>query len=111
MGAATALKFGKAPVIVADSSFSCFKSLCKQVAVKNSPKCIPNCLLSCLFPCFYYKLRQDVKQIGDYDVQALDILESIKKINDETFVIFMSGDADKLIDKSNSEVLYDAFAG
>jgi len=28
MGAATALKYGKAPIIIADSSFSCFKSLC-----------------------------------------------------------------------------------
>jgi hypothetical protein len=32
MGAATALKYGKAPVIIADSSFKSFKSLCKQIA-------------------------------------------------------------------------------
>jgi hypothetical protein len=32
MGAATALKYGKAPIIVADSSFKSFKSLCRQIA-------------------------------------------------------------------------------
>jgi pimeloyl-ACP methyl ester carboxylesterase len=32
MGAATALKYGKVPIIVADSSFKSFKSLCKQIA-------------------------------------------------------------------------------
>ena len=32
MGAATALRYGKAKIIVADSSFQSFRSLCKQVA-------------------------------------------------------------------------------
>lgn len=32
MGAATALLYGKAEFIVADSSYKSFKSLCKQVA-------------------------------------------------------------------------------
>ena len=68
MGAATALKFGKAPIIVADSSFKSFKSLCKSLAIDHSPKYIPNCLISCFFPCLFCKLRSDVKQVGDYDV-------------------------------------------
>lgn len=61
MGAATALKYGKAPIIVADSSFKSFKSVCKQVAKKHSPCLIPNCLVSCLFPCVFYKIRSDVE--------------------------------------------------
>ena len=43
-----------------------------------------------------------MKQIGDYDVESLDVMGSIKKINPDTFVIFLSGDADSLIDKTNS---------
>lgn len=81
MGAATALKFGKAPVIVADSSFSCFKSLCKQMAIRHSPKYLPGCLLSCLFPCLFCKLRHDVKQIGEYDIESLNIIEALSKIS------------------------------
>jgi len=74
MGAATSLIYGKAPVIVADSSFSSFKSLCKQIAKKNSPKYIPNCLVSCLFPCVFCKLRSDIQERGDYDIEHLNIL-------------------------------------
>jgi hypothetical protein len=37
MGAATALKYGNAPIIVADSSFASFRKLCNQVAKKKSP--------------------------------------------------------------------------
>lgn len=60
MGAASALKYGGAPIIVADSSFSRFSSLCKQIAKKNAPTYIPNFLISCLFPCVFCKLRNDV---------------------------------------------------
>lgn len=68
MGAATALRFGKAPIIVADSSFHSFKSLCEQTLTKNAPKYLPNCLLSCIFPCLFYKLRKDVKKEAEYDI-------------------------------------------
>jgi hypothetical protein len=61
MGAATALKYGKGAVIVADSSFTDFRSLCKEVAVRHAPSYVPKCLINCLFPCFFTKLRQDVK--------------------------------------------------
>ena len=61
MGAATALKFGKACVIVADSAFKSFRSLCKQVAKRNSPCWIPNCLISCLFPCVFCKIHSDIE--------------------------------------------------
>ena len=81
MGAATALRYGKAKVIVADSSFQSFRSLCKQVAKKHSPKYIPNCLISCFFPCVFSKLRNDVKELGDYDIECLDILASVRNIN------------------------------
>jgi hypothetical protein len=37
MGATTALRYGKANVIVADSAFKSFKSLCKQFAKANAP--------------------------------------------------------------------------
>lgn len=102
MGAATALKFGKAPIIVADSSFRCFKSLCKHIAKENSPKYVPGCLVSCLFPLVFCKLRSDIQERGRYDIEQLDIREDVKKIDLSTFIIFMSGDEDKLIDKSNS---------
>ena len=102
MGAATALKYGKAPIIVADSSFTDFKSLCKEVAIRQTPSYIPRCLISCLFPCFFEKLRRDVKQTGNYDIESLDILEAVRKIGKETCLIFMSGDADILINKSHS---------
>lgn len=64
MGAATALKYGKAPIIVADSSFTDFRSLCKDVAMRYAPSYIPSCLINCIFPCFFAKLRQDVKESG-----------------------------------------------
>jgi hypothetical protein len=57
MGAATALKYGRASIIVADSAFKSFKGLCKQIAKRNAPKMMPNCLISCLFPCVFYKIR------------------------------------------------------
>lgn len=57
MGAGTALNYGKAPIIVADSAFESFRSLCKQIAVRHSPRYLPNCLISCLFPCIFLKLR------------------------------------------------------
>lgn len=111
MGAATALKFGKAPIIVADSSFKSFKSLCRQIAKENSPKFIPNCLISCLFPCVFCKLRSDIEEQGHYDIEKLDILEDVRRISESTMIVFMSGDEDKLIDKANSEKLYNAFRG
>ncbi len=102
MGAATALKYGRAPIIIADSSFRCFKSLCKHIAKENSPKYVPGCLVSCLFPCVFYKLRVDIQEKGRYDIEQLDIRQDLKKISQSTFIVFMSGDEDKLIDKSNS---------
>lgn len=67
MGAATALLYGKADVIVADSTFKCFRSLCKDVAKKHKPKMVPGCMINCLFPCVYEKLRMDVSKRADYD--------------------------------------------
>jgi len=68
MGAATALKFGKAPIIVADSAFKSFKSLCKQVAKRNKPLYVPNCLIECLFPCVFCKLRGEIQEKAFYDI-------------------------------------------
>jgi hypothetical protein len=106
MGAATALRYGKTSVIVADSAFKSFKSLCKQVAKRNAPCFMPNCLISCLFPCVYCKIRSDVEEKGEYDVDCLDTTESIKSISPGTLVVFLSGDDDVLIDKRNSQRLY-----
>lgn len=102
MGAATALKFGKSPIIVADSSFHSFRSLCKQKAQQNAPKMLPNCFVSCVFPCIYQKLRLDVKERAKYDIQELEIANDVSKISKQTMIIFMNGDEDLLIDKSNS---------
>lgn len=68
MGAATALLYGKAEFIVADSSFKSFKSLCKQVAKEHSPKIVPNCMITCFFPCVFSKLKKDVDKKANYDV-------------------------------------------
>lgn len=68
MGAATALLYGKADFIVADSSFKSFKSLCKQVAKEHSPKVVPNCMITCFFPCVFRKLRKDIDKKANYDV-------------------------------------------
>ena len=111
MGAASALKYGKAEVIVADSSFKCLKSLCKQVAKNHSPNFVPNCFINCLFPCVFFKLKQDVKKKAKYDVDELDIKEAVKSIDVNSLVIFMSGDKDTLIHHRNSQKLYDAFRG
>ena len=102
MGAASALKYGKAEVIVADSSFKCLKSLCKQVAKQHSPGYVPNCLITCLFPCVFFKLKKDVKKKANYDVTDLDIKDAVKNIDTNSLVIFMSGDKDSLIHHRNS---------
>jgi predicted MPP superfamily phosphohydrolase len=101
MGAATALLYGKAEFIVADSSFKSFKSLCKQVAKSHSPG-IPNFMVNCIFPCVFSKLRWDVDKKAQYDVDELDILTAVKNLNDDTVVIFISGNHDILVDKRNS---------
>ena len=111
MGAATALKYGKAPVIVADSAFKSFRGLCKQIAKRNAPKMLPNCLISCLFPCVFMKIRRDVESEGHYDVDKLDIAEDVKQINPSTLLIFLSGNSDVLIDQRNSTKLYNLYAG
>lgn len=60
MGAASALLYGKASIIVADSSFKSLRSLCKQVAKDNAPNYIPTCIVQCFFPCVFFKLKRDV---------------------------------------------------
>jgi len=102
MGAASALKYGKAEVIVADSSFKCLKSLCKQVAKNHSPGYVPDCLITCLFPCVFFKLKRDIREKANYDVNELDIKEAMKNIELSSLVIFMSGDKDSLIHHRNS---------
>ena len=111
MGAATALKYGQAPIIVADSAFVSFKELCRQVAVRRSPNYVPSCLISCLLPCFLSKLRKDILKQADYDIDTLDIEADVGKISKNTMIIFMSGDDDTLIDKEHSQQLYNAFEG
>lgn len=60
MGAASALKYGKVDIIVADSSFRSMKKLCKEFAKNNKPKIMPECLVGCLFPCVFRKLKSDI---------------------------------------------------
>lgn len=102
MGAATALLYGKAEFIVADSSFKSFKSLCKQVAKEYSPKIVPNCMITCFFPCVFSKLKKDVDRKAKYDVDDLDVREAVKNLHPKTVVVFMSGDKDNLINVRNS---------
>ena len=80
MGAATALLYGKVDIIVADSTFRCFKSLCKQVAKKYTPKVIPGCFVNCVFPCVFEKLKKDVHKRAEYDVEALDVKKAVQKL-------------------------------
>jgi esterase/lipase len=49
--------------------------------------------------------------MGEYDIEQLDIANDVKKISEATMIVFMSGDDDKLIDKANSEKLYNSFKG
>jgi hypothetical protein len=105
MGAATALLNGKAELIVADSSFKSFKSLCKQVAKSNAP--VPNFMVTCIFPCVFSKLRWDIDKHAQYDVDELDVVEAVKNLNSNTVIIFLSGSNDRLVHKRNSEKLYE----
>lgn len=102
MGAATALLYGQTQFIVADSSYKSFKSLCKQVAKEHSPSVVPNFMINCFFPCVFSKLKKDVGKKAEYDVEDLDVRESVKHLSPETVVVFMSGDHDQLINKRNS---------
>ncbi len=68
MGAATALKFGEAQIIVADSSFRSFRTLCREVLSEHSPNCLVRCLVGCFFPCLFCKLRSDIRKEGKYDI-------------------------------------------
>ena len=102
MGAATALLYGKAKMIIADSSYKSFKSLCKQVAKEHSPTVVPNCMITCFFPCVFSKLKKDVDKRAKYDVEDLDVKEAVKNLDPETVVVFMSGKNDVLIMPRNS---------
>ena len=55
-------------MIIADSSYKSFKSLCKQVAKEHSPQVVPNCMITCFFPCVFTKLKKDVNNRANYDV-------------------------------------------
>lgn len=102
MGAATALLYGDAEFIVADSSFKSFKSLCKQVAKEHSPAVVPNCMINCFFPCVFSKMKKDVDKKANYDIENLDVREAVLKLNPDITVVFMSGNHDVLINKRNS---------
>lgn len=73
MGAASALKYGKADVIVADSPFRSMKNLCKEVVINSKSNPLPSCLVKCLFPCVFWKLRSDVIKTASYDLEELNI--------------------------------------
>lgn len=81
MGAATSLLYGKAEMIIADSSYKSFKSLCKQVAKEHSPVVVPNCMITCFFPCVFSKLKKDVDKRAKYDVEDLDVKEAVKRLD------------------------------
>ena len=74
---------------MADSTFKCFKSLCKQVAKQYSPRIIPNCMVNCVFPCLFEKLKSDIHNKAEYDVDELDIRRAVKDLNPKTLVIFI----------------------
>ena len=73
MGASSALKYGKADIIVADSPFRNMKKLCKEVVQNSKSNPLPNCIVGCLFPCVFLKLRADVKARAQYDLESLNI--------------------------------------
>jgi hypothetical protein len=50
--------------------------------------------IKCFFSCIFYKMRSDVKKVGNYDIDDLNIKKAIQKINPNTFLILLSGDHD-----------------
>jgi hypothetical protein len=104
MGAAASLLYGKAEFIVADSSFKCFKSLCKQIAKGHSS--VPNVIINCFFPCVFTKLRYDIEKKAQYDLDDLDVKSAMQKLDSNTIVVFMSGQDDQFIVSRNSVKLY-----
>lgn len=111
MGAASALKYGKSKVIVADSSFKSMKKLCDEFAKRNKPEWIPECLITCLFPCLFYKLKSDIDEKGHFDLEELNIKEAVGKISKKTTIIFVVAEDDKLINQEHSQELYKRFKG
>lgn len=111
MGAASALKYGKVDIIVADSSFRSMKKLCKEYATKNKPNIIPNCMIGCLFPCVFHKLKSDIKEKADFDLDDLNIEDEVKNMPLTKCLIFIIGDEDTLINHQHSVKLYDNFPG
>lgn len=65
-------------------------------------------MVNCFFPCVFSKIKKDVDKKAQYDVEDLDVRESVRKLNKDTTVVFMSGNKDMLINKRNSEKLFDA---
>lgn len=59
-------------------------------------------MVSCFFPCVFPKIRKDIDKKAKYDVEQLDVRESVKRLSPDTTVIFMSGSRDMLINKRNS---------
>lgn len=53
-------------------------------------------------------MKKDIDKKANYDVEELDVKDAVMKLNVNTTVIFMSGNHDLLINKRNSEKLYEA---
>lgn len=68
-------------------------------------------ILSCFFCCIYAKLRSDVQKKGDYDVEDLNLMKAIDKIDPSTLIIFIAGDNDEIVSNSHSSALYKRFKG
>lgn len=77
MGAASCLKFGGTNITVVDSPFSSLRGVCKDTAEQKKPNYVPGCMISCLFPCVYAKLRSDVKNTANFDMNELNILKAV----------------------------------
>ena len=102
MGAISALKFGGTQVIVADSACASLKRVCREQVMRGKPEEIPGCVVGCIFPIVYSKLRSDLKQMGNYDIEELNLKRIVAGMPIDKIIIFLSADEDTVIDAGNS---------
>lgn len=77
MGAVSALRYGRASIIIADSPFVSLEQICKETAHAKKPNYVPGCMVACCFPLMFRKLRTDVKKRADFDMKELNIKKSV----------------------------------
>lgn len=92
MGAATAIMLAALrddiEFIVADSSFTCIKTLSEEVALKQYK--VPKFVLKIA----YYFIRKKVKKKANFDLNECDVLNTISKIQHKPSILFLAAKGD-----------------